>query len=211
MKIIVGLGNPGEKYQKNRHNVGFMFVEHLLETCNLKLETLNSGSEASNCKLQASSFKKDKYMLSEVAKLQATSSKLQDDILLAKPQTFMNRSGDAVKKLIERQASSFKFQVSNDLIVVHDDLDIPFGKFKIQTQGPKAHNGLTDIQNKLRTMDFLRIRIGVDNRPIENRMNGEEYVLQNFLEQEALLLPDLFNKIEERFMPFLQSENAVSF
>ena len=111
----------------------------------------------------------------------------------------MNKSGDAVKKIV----SHYKYQASKVLIVIHDDLDIPFGKFKIQTQGPKAHNGLTDIQNKLQTMDFLRVRIGVDNRPIENRMNGEEYVLQNFNQDEFTQLPELFKTIAMRFEPFL--------
>jgi PTH1 family peptidyl-tRNA hydrolase len=141
--------------------------------------------------------------MSAFSKLQATSLKFQE-ILLAKPLTFMNKSGDAVKAIIDRQVSNFKFQVSKDLIVVHDDLDIPFGKFKIQTQGPKLHNGLTSIQNKLQTMDFLRVRIGVDNRPPENRMPGEEYVLQNFTEEERFQLPKLFKAIDARFKAFLQ-------
>jgi len=181
MKLVVGLGNPGTKYEKNRHNVGFMFVEFLS---------------------RSNPFKKDKYLLSEVCEI-------DKKIVLAKPQTYMNKSGDAVQKLLARYLPTPYNLQPTTLIVVHDDLDIPFGKFKIQMQGPKQHNGLTDIQDKLRTMDFLRIRIGVDNRPLENRMNGEEYVLQNFLEQEATVLPELFKKIEERFIPFLQSENVV--
>jgi len=164
MKIIVGLGNPGAKYAHNRHNVGFMFADFLLA--------------------EGDSFISDKYLLSEVAGKKS-------DIILAKPQTFMNKSGDAVRKLIERFGSS-------ELIIVHDDLDIPFGKYKIQMQGPKAHNGITDIQNKLQTMDFLRIRIGVDDRPSENRMVGEEYVLQDFTEQEQTRLPEIFKEIKER-------------
>lgn len=179
MKLIVGLGNPGEKYKGNRHNVGFMFVEYFAK------ENI---------------FKHDKYLLSDVCET-------DKEVVIAKPQTYMNKSGDAVAACIKR------FHVENtqnNLIVVHDDLDIPFGKFKIQMQGPKQHNGLTDIQNKLRTMDFIRIRIGVDNRPAENRMNGEDYVLQNFLEEEKLQLSELFKKIEDRFKAFLQSENNCS-
>ena len=182
MKLIVGLGNPGEKYANNRHNVGFQFVDFLAKQ---KL------------------FKKDKYILNEVCEM-------DENMILAKPQTFMNRSGDAVQKLLERYFANLQSPISDHLIIVHDDLDIPFGKFKIQMQGPKQHNGLTDIQNKLRTMDFLRVRIGVDNRPAENRMNGEEYVLQNFSDEEASLLPELFKKIESRFEPFLQATNITS-
>ena len=183
MKLIVGLGNPGEKYAKNRHNVGFMFVDYMLETFAKRVV----------CNVER--FTKDKYVQSEIAILH--------EMILIKPQTYMNKSGEAVAACLTRFAIH---DTQNDLIVVHDDLDIPFGKFKIQMQGPKVHNGLISIQNKLRTVAFLRIRIGVDNRPAENRMAGEEYVLQNFSEDEQTLLPELFRKIEERFIPLLQPE-----
>jgi len=193
MKLIVGLGNPGEKYTHNRHNVGFMFVDYLV---NMFVNRVTYNVER---------FKGDKYLKSEIATLHDTRYTLHD-IILAKPQTFMNKSGDAVAACLSRYTLH---DLRNELIIVHDDLDIPFGKFKIQMQGPKAHNGLTDIQNKLRTMDFLRIRIGVDARPAENRMNGEEYVLQNFTEEEQSQLPELFKTIAERFEPFLQSKNST--
>lgn len=191
MKLIVGLGNPGEKYKQNRHNVGFMFLNYLLEIFKIKFESRSMTS-------QSPSFKADKYLFSEIARIGASSSQSQQ-FILAKPQTYMNKSGDAVRKITQH----YKLQASKVLIVVHDDLDIPFGKFKIQMQGPKQHNGITDIQNKLRTMEFLRVRIGVDNRLVENRMNGEEYVLQNFTGEEQSQLPELFKKIELRFKAFL--------
>lgn len=183
MKLIVGLGNPGEKYKLNRHNVGFLFLNYFFEALKLQRESTSSSINPG--------FKNDKYLFSEAAKL--------DDLLLIKPQTYMNKSGDAVKKAI----THYKLIPSQALVVIHDDLDIPFGKFKIQPQGPKAHNGITDVQNKLRTMEFLRVRIGVDNRSPENRINGEEYVLQNFTPDELLQLPELFKKIHVRFMAFL--------
>lgn len=207
MKIIVGLGNPGEKYKKNRHNVGFMFVEYLLESYNLELGTSNPQLQNSSYKLQAASFKYNKYLLSETAKLQVSSFKFQEEIILAKPQTYMNKSGMAVKKLLEKYPANHQSLATSHLIIVHDDLDIPFGKFKIQMQGPKSHNGVTDIQNKLASMDFLRVRIGVDNRPVDNRMQGEEYVLEDFTSEETAQLPELFAKIKTRFEPFLQSKN----
>ncbi len=179
MKLLVGLGNPGEKYENNRHNVGFMFVDYL-------------------ARAKGASWKYDKYVSAQICMLSG-------EIILAKPQTFMNRSGESVKKLLE------KFDLkSSDLIVVHDDLDIPLNKFKLQLQGPKLHNGLTSIQDRLRTMDFMRIRIGVDARSTENRMPGEEFVLQNFTKEELLLLPEMFKKIELRFEALLQSENSCS-
>lgn len=192
MKLIVGLGNPGEKYRQNRHNAGFMFVDYLLQNSPLRQGFPLRPPDYEGQVAGQAKFKYDKYLLSEVA--------LLPEFILAKPQTYMNKSGDAVKKLLEKYLTS-------RLIVIHDDLDIPFGKFKIQIQGPKQHNGITDIQNKLRTMDFLRVRIGVDSRPPENRMSGEEYVLQNFTLEEQSQLPELFKKIEKRFEAFLQSEN----
>jgi len=193
MKLIVGLGNPGEKYKQNRHNVGFMFLNYLLEIFKIKFESRSMTS-------QSPSFKADKYLFSEIAQIGASNSQSQQYIL-AKPHTYMNKSGDAVKKTVLH----YKLKPSQSLIVIHDDLDISFGKFKIQMQGPKVHNGITDIQNKLQTMDFLRVRIGVDNRPSENRMGGEEYVLQNFIADELAQLPELFKKIEVRLEAFLQA------
>lgn len=194
MKLIVGLGNPGEKYKLNRHNVGFMFLNYLLEIFKIKFESRSMTS-------QSPSFKADKYLFSDIARIGASNSQSQQ-FILAKPQTYMNKSGDAVKKTVFH----YKLRISQSLIVIHDDLDIPFGKFKIQLQGPKMHNGITDIQNKLRTIDFLRVRIGVDNRPPENRINGEEYVLQNFSPEEQAQLPELFKKIELQLNAFLQSK-----
>ena len=202
VKIIVGLGNPGEKYKHNRHNVGFMFIDSLFQIANSKNQN------------DISKFKYDKYLLSEVCEikkemLHVACYMLHEDLILAKPQTFMNKSGDAVKALLDRYVTSYMLSVTSDLIVVHDDLDIPYGKFKIQMQGPKAHNGLTDIQNKLQTMDFLRIRIGVDNRMPENRMGGEEYVLQNFAPEEEAQLPPFFEKIAVRLNEFIAQQNSL--
>lgn len=180
MKLIVGLGNPGDKYKNNRHNMGFIFVDFLVKT------------------YDNTTFKFNKYLLSDVAQI-------PEKAILAKPHTYMNKSGDAVKKIVERYCPTPSPLPPTTLIIAHDDLDIPFGKFKIQMQGPKQHNGLTDIQNKLRTMDFLRVRIGVDTRPLENRMNGEEFVLQDFTPEEAAALPELFKKISLRLEPFLKS------
>lgn len=174
MKLIVGLGNPGDEYKNNRHNVGFIFVDYLLQKSG---ETINE-------------FKFDKYLRSEVIQTKLYTS----GVILAKPQTFMNASGDAVRNLLK----NWKLKIEN-LIVVHDDLDIPLGKFKIQIgTGPKLHNGLDSIDGVLKTGDYVRIRIGVDNRNPQQRIPGEAYVLQNFKDDEAKQLPELFDKIYER-------------
>ena len=206
MKLIVGLGNPGEKYQNNRHNVGFQFLDYIIENLqitNLKLQISNQF-QISNLK-----FKINKYLQSEICEIPPNSYPLTlntSPLLLAKPQTFMNHSGHAVKKIVSR----YQLAVGSDLVVVHDDLDIAFGKFKIQTgTGPQLHNGIDSINASFRTHDYLRIRIGVDNRPPENRINGETrrrlvpgetYVLQNFTKEEQSRLPLIFNKLFERII-----------
>jgi len=101
-----------------------------------------------------------------------------------KSTNFMNESGSFV------QALCTKYDIQNtNLYVIHDDLDIKLGEYKIQFgKGPKDHNGILDIENKLGTKDFWRVRIGVDNRPFDNKPMGEEYVLQNFPPEERNLL-----------------------
>ncbi len=195
MFCIVGLGNPGEKYRNNRHNVGFQFIDYLIEN------------------LQIPNFKTQKM-------LHVTCYMLHD-LILAKPQTFMNRSGLAVKSL----TTNYKLLTTN-LIVVHDDLDIPLGKFKIQKgKGPELHNGIESIEQHLKTKDFWRVRVGIDNRKkndekiyhlsngrgkddLANKwINGETYVLEDFTEDEKKLLfnqifPEIYKRISSKQRPW---------
>lgn len=177
MKLIVGLGNPGDQYKLNRHNVGFLFLDHLLKELD---------------KEEASLFKRDSYLEGEVV--------IMNDLILLKPQTFMNLSGRSVKAAIKRHSLS-----PADILVAHDDLDIPLGKCKIQIGvGPKLHNGLDSIDGVLHTAEYARIRIGVDNRQ-ETRIPGEEYVLRDFTHEELKLLPSVFQEIVRR----LKSEKIL--
>lgn len=160
MHVIVGLGNPEEKYFGTRHNMGFVLVEKLAEL--LQIE-----------------FKNSKNLSCAVAKT--------SNILLAKPQTFMNSSGLGVVKLLKYYALK-----PNILYVSHDDLDLPLGEYKIQlARGPKVHGGINSIENSLATKDFWRVRIGVDNRDPSNRIAGEAYVLQKF----SLAEEEIINKV----------------
>lgn len=164
MKIVAGLGNPGEKYKKTRHNVGFRVVEKLAE---------------------ATEFKLEKKFEAEMAEI--------DGALLVKPQTFMNASGKTVSKLM----NFYKIPV-DDLWIVHDDLDIRLGEYKIQQgKGPKIHYGVNDIEEKLGRNDFWRVRVGVDNRASrsEPRDKGEKYVLAKFSEAETEIIDSAIEKI----------------
>ena len=167
MILIVGLGNPGPKYQNNRHNVGFQFVDFIAPLLNCSI------------------VRKEKLF--------TTVRQLNNEMItLAKPNTFMNNSGIAVRKLTDN------FKIKNEkLIIVHDDLDIPLGKFHIQfASGPQLHNGLESIEQHLKTKDFYRIRIGVDNRQPNIKIPGETYALQNFLlDEKKVLETEIFPKI----------------
>jgi len=175
MKLaFIGLGNPGEKYQKNRHNVGFMFLDYL-----------NKGK---------SEFKFDKYLESEIAKIDLIANSQKLNAILTKPQTFMNRTGRAIAKIMRNT-----YLPPKNIFVIHDDLDMRIGQFKIQLGiGPKVHNGLTSIEAAIKTKEFFRIRIGVDNRLHVSDTPGEEYVLSNFTREEREKIEETFPKIFEK-------------
>lgn len=158
MKFIIGLGNPGPEYQKNRHNVGFMLIEQLAEN-------LGSGvSWQSNNKLKA-----------EITKVGSA--------ILIKPQNYMNNSGQVARQVIGFYEKNLNL---NDVIVIHDDLDIKLGEYKVQLgKGPKAHNGLIDLDRHLGGSNYWHIRVGVDNRDGERSgISGADYVLANFTTEE---------------------------
>ena len=130
--------------------------------------------------------------LTESQKLKVKSQNYNSKVKIIKTNCYMNQSGVFVKKLIE----NCKLKIEN-LIIIHDDLDIPFGKFHIQLGvGPQLHNGLESIENHLKTKDFWRVRIGVDARKPTTWIDGEVYVLQNFFsEEKKLLQTETFPKI----------------
>jgi PTH1 family peptidyl-tRNA hydrolase len=199
MKLIVGLGNPGKKYAETRHNVGFMALDRFVKRIqSLKLKVKNSSLK----------FKIDKKFESYVLRF--------DDVVLAKPQTFMNRSGIAVKKLVNHVA----MKQLNNLFVVHDDLDIPLGKYKIQFgRGPRQHKGLESIYEALgsppshkasarrgpasakatarRGKNFWHVRIGIEGRAKgeEFRIAGERYVLQRFAKEEWEVIDQVIGEV----------------
>lgn len=178
MKLIVGLGNPGEKYQYNRHNVGFMIVERLLDKI-INNQITNSKQ------ILNSKFQLNKRFNAEVFQLEHS--------LLAKPQTFMNDSGKAVGAICRFYKVKYE-----DLYVLHDDLDITLGNYKIQFgKGPQVHNGLQSIEEKLGTDQFWNVRVGVENRAVRGNKGipGVEYSLQNFAPQEKLIIEGVGEKV----------------
>ena len=173
MILIVGLGNPGKDYEKHRHNVGFQCIDYLSSTL-----------------LFSSELKKEPKFKGEYAK--------NDNSVLLKPQTFMNRSGDSVQRVMQ----FFKIKPA-DVYVIHDDLDIPIGQFKITLKGPPIHNGISSISSAIGE-EYNKVRVGIENRPPakENngvRIPGEAYVLQDFTQDEAKQMQEVFKSIAERF------------
>jgi peptidyl-tRNA hydrolase, PTH1 family len=148
VKLIVGLGNPGPEYKFTPHNVGFLVVDWLADE--LKVEVRNRQSGALTARTQIG----------------------QEEVVLAKPETFMNLSGLAVQALVERM----EIKPEADLIVIQDELDFPFGTVRVQRRRSSAgHNGIESIIDALATKDFLRIRIGV--APEHKPRDGKEYLL----------------------------------
>lgn len=173
MKLLVGLGNPDERFMHNRHNAGYMFIDWLVEKI---------GG--------------DKNFKGEVLTLKTAGG---ENIFL-KPRTYMNNVGKSVAAVVK----FYKINAS-DIFVVHDDLDIPLGKYKIQQgKGPKVHNGIISVEKSLGFVDFFRVRIGIEARQQENRLSGEEYVLSNFTKrEETFLKTEAFDLIKKEIMIFL--------
>lgn len=163
MKIIVGLGNPGEKYDKTRHNLGFMTLDALLE----KFEPLKQTF-----------WEDEKKLKSQVKELTIKNEK----VLLVKPQTFMNDSGEAVVKVL----NYYKVELE-DLYVIHDDLDLPYGKIRIRFGGSGGgHHGIESIIEHVGDK-FLRIRLGIGSdtpQKEDNKRKVEDYVLGRISSQE---------------------------
>jgi peptidyl-tRNA hydrolase, PTH1 family len=172
--LIVGLGNPGQEYAHTRHNAGFLAVDALAEALQEKWKT-NTAAKA------------------EVIETRYFDTKL----VLAKPQTFMNLSGDAVAKL----AQAFHIAV-NDIWIVSDDVALPLGTLRIRTGGSAGgHNGLKSIIERLGSEGFVRFRIGVNEPPA--RVPLENYVVEKFTKTELKTLEPVIHKTREMILKSL--------
>jgi len=175
MKVIIGLGNPGERYQFTRHNAGYLVIDGLQKKWGF-------GDFSLNRRFQAEISKGKGY---------------GGDILLAKPATYMNNSGDSVRFILDFYKLS-----ANDIIVIQDDIDLPLGKLKIATDsGAAGHNGIQDIIEKIGTKKFIRIRIGIANEKIRTVIDPSDFVIQRFseseIEQLEILMDDAMNELEK--------------
>jgi PTH1 family peptidyl-tRNA hydrolase len=172
MKIIVGLGNPGKKFEKTRHNLGFMVLDRFAR------------------KNKFPKFKMKKEFLATVSEKKIGKEK----IILVKPQTFMNNSGLAVKRIFEKLRTSNIEPLTSNLWVIHDDLDIPFGKIKISFgRGSGGHKGVQSIIDEIGRKDFVRFRIGIGKKEVGIRK--KEFVLEKFSKKEEKILKKVIELI----------------
>jgi PTH1 family peptidyl-tRNA hydrolase len=171
--LIVGLGNPGREYRESRHNIGFLLLSHLAERLGVSFSRLQS-------------------------KALVTDGRYQDHkIILAKPQTFMNLSGQAVGPLV----NFYKIPLEN-LLVVYDEVDLPFGTLRLRPSGGSGgHNGMKSLITRLGTEGFPRLRLGVSRPP--GRMEAAAYVLQDFSAEEAALLPEILDLAGDAALTFI--------
>lgn len=164
MKLVVGLGNPGEKYALTRHNVGFRVLDALAKRHGIDTDTVKRKSRIGKGLI------------------------LESRVVIAKPQTYMNLSGVAVKELVR----FFKVDAA-DVIVVHDDLDLQLDDIRIKVGGSDGgHKGLSSVMYHLEGSDFIRVRLGI-GRPAEREMI-EDYVLARFSEGELKVLPHIISR-----------------
>lgn len=171
--LLIGLGNPGREYKDTRHNIGFMLIDHL--TVRL---------DARGMKLQSRAI--------------VISAHYEERrIVFAKPQTYMNLSGQSVQGLLH----FYKIPPEN-LLVAHDDLDLPFGTIRIRpTGGPGGQRGMASTIEQLGTKDFPRLRLGIGRPP--GRMDPKDYVLQNFSKDDFKLLPEVLGRASDAALTFV--------
>jgi len=178
MKLIVGLGNPGVVYSHNRHNIGFMCLNRFARKHGIRLAHKKAQARVGE---------------GEVA---------GTELVLARPQTMMNLSGQSVSRLVKRLNIS-----PEDLIIIHDDLDLPLGKVRIRQGGrPGGHKGIESIIGDLENADFIRVRVGIsrpdyaDSASTDKDAEVINHVLSDFDASENKIVAEVMNKVNEAIL-----------
>lgn len=183
--IILGIGNPGEKYQNTRHNSGRIVVESL--ATHLKLDN----------------FEFDKTLISYVTRGRVGSSQVK--ILL--PETYINKSGEVIKKLITQNKN-----IASELIVVQDDLDLPLGTIKlVKNRGAGGHKGIESIIKALKTQDFIRLRIGIAKKNHLHKSQKKDEVINIVIGKFSPVEKDIFKKVVKKSVAALEDILTNSF
>ncbi len=173
--LIVGLGNPGREYRENRHNIGFMLIDRLSVRLDARMRRMQSKALLGSVTYQGVK------------------------VILAKPQTFMNLSGQAVQGLVR----FYKVPLEN-LIIAHDDLDLPFGTLRIRPGGGAGgQKGIKSTIQHLGTQDFPRLRLGIGRPP--GRMDAAAYVLQDFAKGDQQILSETLDRATDAVETFISA------
>ncbi|HEY4379272.1 MAG TPA: aminoacyl-tRNA hydrolase [Acidobacteriaceae bacterium] len=173
MKLIIGLGNPGVEYQFTPHNAGFLAIDRIAEFCNVSVTNRRGRALTAKARLA------------------------DHDVLLAKPETYMNLSGLSVAALVNELEIT---EPSKDVIVIYDELDLPLGTIRIRERGSaNGHNGVKSISGTLGTEEWLRIRIGVGKPPLEDgreiKSGGRDFLLSPMRKQELAVLDEVLDRV----------------
>ncbi len=176
MKLIVGLGNPGHEYENTRHNIGFRMIDQFASKLGVSITKSKFNG------LYAETFVND------------------EKVVLLKPQSYINLSGEVIHKFVD----FYKIAI-DDILVIHDDLDLPIGIYKIKQKGSSGgHNGLKNIELHLGTQEYKRIKIGISNN---KNMDTKDYVLGKLSKEEEIVIEE----IEKKVLSILDDYFQVSF
>ncbi|MBN1368595.1 MAG: aminoacyl-tRNA hydrolase [Dehalococcoidales bacterium] len=178
--MIVGLGNPGDKYARNRHNIGFMCLDELARAANISLTRNRARAKSGDGKIDAKS------------------------VILAKPSTFMNLSGEAVGKLVRKHGIK-----PEQLVVVYDELDLPVGRIRLRLGGSSGHKGIKSIVGHIGSEEFIRVRVGIGHpEDAELGENGKrdviEHVLGDFSAEERAVIDKIIPQVREALLCLLR-------
>ena len=178
MRLVVGLGNPGTRYERTRHNIGFLVVDAFAKKYRLELDTHEKNALTGRGRVAGNS------------------------VMVAKPLTFMNLSGDAVSKLVRAYLDT-----PSDMIVVYDDIDLPLGKIRLRERGSSGtHNGMRSIIADLATENFPRLRFGIKGETYAEGPQLRDYVLEDFDAAEQELVDATINRAVESLFLFVRGD-----
>jgi PTH1 family peptidyl-tRNA hydrolase len=177
--LIVGLGNPGEKYVRNRHNIGFMCLDEFARVHNISVTRSRVRAKTGEGKIAGK------------------------DVILAKPSTFVNLSGEAVGKLVRKHGVK-----PERLILVYDELDLPVGRIRLRLGGSSGHNGIKSIVEQIGSEEFIRIRVGIGHpEDVESgkteRGDVIDHVLGDFLAEEMAIMEKIIPQVSEALLCLL--------
>lgn len=172
MKLIVGLGNPGQEYSKTRHNAGFIAIDNIAKKNKIQINKSKFGGLYTELNING------------------------EKIILLKPQKYINLSGEVIRDFV----NFYKLEI-NDILIIHDDLDLTCGQYKLKYKGSSGgHNGLKDIEKNLNTQEYKRIKIGISNN---KEMETKDYVLGQISKEESTIFLSVIDRIADIFSDYL--------